>query len=153
MKKQATKRVPADHISDKKFKSKIYKELSKFNKKNNNSIKKVGQMISTNISPKIYLLPKIRKERKKNHMKICSTLLICAVLSHLVVSDSLWLPWTVACQAPLSMGILWARIRERVAMPSSKEYFQPRDRTQVSHITGRYFTIWDTRETQENWSQ
>ena len=32
------------------------------------------------------------------------------MLSHLVVSDSLWLPWTVACQAPLSMGILRARI-------------------------------------------
>ena len=90
MKKQATKRVPAYHISDKTFKSRIYKELSKFNnKKNNNSIKKVGQMISTNISPKIYLLPKRKKERKKNHMKICSTLLICAVLSHLVMSDSL----------------------------------------------------------------
>ena len=40
MKKQATKRVPAYHISDKTFKSRIYKELSKFNnKKNNNSIK------------------------------------------------------------------------------------------------------------------
>ena len=65
MKKQATKRVPAYHISDKTFKSRIYKELSKFNnKKNNNSIKKVGQMISTNISPKIYLLPKRKKERK-----------------------------------------------------------------------------------------
>ena len=65
MKKQATKRVPAYHISDKTFKSRIYKELSKFNnKKNNYSIKKVGQMISTNISPKIYLLPKRKKERK-----------------------------------------------------------------------------------------
>ena len=28
-------------------------------------------------------------------------------------------PWTVACQAPLSMGILQARILEWVAIPSS----------------------------------
>ena len=31
--------------------------------------------------------------------------------------------WTVACQAPLSMGILQARILEWVAMPSSREIF------------------------------
>ena len=34
----------------------------------------------------------------------------CAVLSHSVVSDSLRPPCTVAHQAPLSMGILQARI-------------------------------------------
>ena len=38
----------------------------------------------------------------------------CAVLSHSVVSDSVT-PWTVAHQAPLSMGILQARILEWVA--------------------------------------
>ena len=43
-------------------------------------------------------------------------------------------------------GILQARVLEWVAMPSSKESFQPRDRTKVSHIAGRFFTIWDTRE-------
>ena len=36
-------------------------------------------------------------------------------------------PWTVACQAPLSMGILQARILEWIAMPSCKESSQPRD--------------------------
>ena len=36
-------------------------------------------------------------------------------------------PWTVACQDPLSMGILRARILEWVAMPSSKGSSQPRD--------------------------
>ena len=34
-------------------------------------------------------------------------------------------PWTVACQAPLSMGILQAKILEWVAMPSSKGSPQP----------------------------
>ena len=35
--------------------------------------------------------------------------------------------WTVACQAPLSMGILQARILEWVTMSSSRESSQPRD--------------------------
>ena len=30
--------------------------------------------------------------------------------------------------------------------------FPPRDRTQVSHIAGRFFTIWVTREAKEYWS-
>ena len=45
--------------------------------------------------------------------------------------------WTVARQAPLSMGILQARILEWVVMPSSRGSSQPRDQTQVSHIAGR----------------
>ena len=52
-----------------------------------------------------------------------------------VVSDSFTIPWTVACQAPLSMGIFQARILEWVSMPFSRSS-QPRDRTQVSG-TGR----------------
>ena len=43
-------------------------------------------------------------------------------------------PWTVAHQAPLSMGILQARILEWVAIPSSKASSQPRDQAQVSDI-------------------
>ena len=31
-------------------------------------------------------------------------------------------------------------------MPSSRGSSQPRDRTQVSRIAGRFFTIWATRE-------
>ena len=34
-------------------------------------------------------------------------------------------PWTAAHQAPLSMGILQARILEWVAMPFSRESFNP----------------------------
>ena len=44
--------------------------------------------------------------------------------------------WTEACQAPLFMGILQARILEWVAMPSSRGSSQLRDRTQVSHTAG-----------------
>ena len=50
------------------------------------------------------------------------------------------LPWSVH-------GILQARILEWVAMPFSRRSSQPRDRTCVSCITGRwFFTIWATRE-------
>ena len=47
------------------------------------------------------------------------------------------------------MGILQARILEWVSMPSTRGSSQPRDRTQVSCIAGRFFTIWSTRETIE----
>ena len=36
-------------------------------------------------------------------------------------------PWTIACQAPLSMQILQARILEWVAMHSSRGYSQLKD--------------------------
>ena len=48
--------------------------------------------------------------------------------------------WTAACQAPLSIGILQARILEWVAMLSSKGSSQPGDQTQVSLIAGGFFT-------------
>ena len=56
--------------------------------------------------------------------------------------------WTVARRAPLSLGILQARILEWVAMPSSRGSSQARDRTQVSCIAGGFFTVCDTREAQ-----
>ena len=62
---------------------------------------------------------------------------MCAVLSWF------WLfatPWTGALHAPLSMGILQARIREWIAMPSFRGSSQPRDQTQVFHIAGGLFT-------------
>ena len=44
-------------------------------------------------------------------------------------------PWTVAGQAPLSMGILQARILEWVAMPSSRGSSQPRDQTRDFYVS------------------
>ena len=43
-------------------------------------------------------------------------------------------------------GILQARMLEWVAIPFSRESSRPRDRTRVSFIAGRFFTIWATRE-------
>ena len=49
-------------------------------------------------------------------------------------------------------GILQARILEWVAFPFSRGPSQPRYWNQVSHIAGRFFTSWATREVQEYWS-
>ena len=43
-------------------------------------------------------------------------------------------------------GIFQARVLEGVAISISRGSSWPRDRTQVSHIVGRCFTIWITRE-------
>ena len=64
-----------------------------------------------------------------------------ALLSHFNRVQLCATPWTVTLQAPLSMGTLQARILERVAMPFSRGYSRPRDRTQVFHIADRFFII------------
>ena len=58
-------------------------------------------------------------------------------------------PWTAAHRAPLSMGILQARILEWVAMPSSRGYSQTRDRTSVYRIACGFFTLGATLVAQE----
>ena len=50
--------------------------------------------------------------------------------------------WTVAYNTPLSMGL---SRQEWVAISFSRGSSQPRDRTWVSRIVGRCFTIWATR--------
>ena len=62
------------------------------------------------------------------------------------VTQSVWLfvtLWTVAHQAT---GISQARILEWVAIPFSRRSSWPRDQTRVSHIAGRCFNLWATRE-------
>ena len=60
--------------------------------------------------------------------------LCCAVLSHLVVSDSAT-SWTVAHQNSLSMGILQARILEWGTISFSRGSSWPRDQTHISCIS------------------
>ena len=50
------------------------------------------------------------------------------------------------CSLPVSSvhGIFQARVLEWVAFSFSKASSQPRDRTPVSHTTGRRFTVWAT---------
>ena len=59
--------------------------------------------------------------------------------SRSVVSDSLQ-PYGIV------HGILQTRILEWVAITFSRGSSQPRDRIQVSHIAGGFFTNWTTRE-------
>ena len=55
-------------------------------------------------------------------------------------------PWTVAHQAPPSMEFSRQEYWSGLPLPSPGESSQPRDRSRVSHIPGRCFTIWATRE-------
>ena len=50
------------------------------------------------------------------------------------------IPWTVACQAPLSMGFSQARILEWVAISFSRGSSWPRDWTHVSCLGSGFFT-------------
>ena len=65
-------------------------------------------------------------------------------VSHSVV----WLCDPTDCSLPGSSvhGILQVRIMEWVAILFTRGSSWPRDGTQVSHIPGRFFTIWATRE-------
>ena len=48
--------------------------------------------------------------------------------------------WKLKVKATTVHGVLQARILEWVAFPFSRGSSQPRDRTQVSHIAGGFFT-------------
>ena len=63
--------------------------------------------------------------------------ILCQLLTHVHLFLTLC---TVAHQAPLSMGILQAKILEWVATLSSRGSSQPRNQTRVSCIVGRFFT-------------
>ena len=67
-------------------------------------------------------------------------------ISRSVLSDSLW-----SHRPPGSClhGIFQARILQWVAISFSRGYYQLRNRTEVSCIAGRLFTIWTTREVQK----
>ena len=69
------------------------------------------------------------------YVSVC--MLSCFICVRLFVT-----PWTVARQAPLSVGILQAKILEWVAMPFSRGSSQPRDWTLFSHIAGGFSAIW-----------
>ena len=62
--------------------------------------------------------------------------LLCSVTSVLVSSS------------PSVHGLLQVRTLEWAAMPSSRGSSPPREGTLVSHIAGRFFTSWATREAQ-----
>ena len=60
---------------------------------------------------------------------------LCGALSHFSLVQLFVIPWTIARQAPLPMGILQARMLEWIAMPSSRGSSQSREQTQVSYVS------------------
>ena len=67
-------------------------------------------------------------------------------VSHSIVSNSAT-PWTRSSLPGSSVhGIFQTRILEWIVISFSKESSWPRDRTWISCIAGRLFTIWATRE-------
>ena len=76
----------------------------------------------------------------------CSrTCALCMCVSCLVMSDSLW-PYGLEPARSLYPWILQARILEWVAISFSRGSSWPKARTQVSHIAGKFFTVWATRD-------
>ena len=75
---------------------------------------------------------KIHRERKKSEVAQ-----LCPILCN-----------PMDCSLPGSSvhGLFQARVLESVAISFSRGSSQPRDWTWVSHIAGRRFTIWATRE-------
>ena len=61
-------------------------------------------------------------------------LVYACMLSHFSRVQFFVILWTIASQAPLSMGFS-RQENEWVAMPSSKRSSQPRDRTSISYIS------------------
>ena len=84
---------------------------------------------------------KFQQYIKDYHVSFKDVLSCALLLSHVWFFVT---PWAVSVQAPLSMGILQARILEWFAMTSSRGSSQPRDWTQVSHIVDGFFTVWAT---------
>ena len=78
------------------------------------------------------------------HMYVNEFIFACANSYDCLVAQSCPTLHDILNCSPLGSsvhGILQARILEWVARPSSRGSSQPRDRTQVSSIAGRFFTV------------
>ena len=64
----------------------------------------------------------------------------CFAVLCLVAQSGLILCNPTNCSLPLSVRILQAKILQWVAMTASRGFSQPRNRTRVSCIAGRFFT-------------
>ena len=62
-------------------------------------------------------------------------------------------PWTIAYQAPPSMGFSRQECWSGLAISFSRGSSWPRNWTHVSCIAGRRFTVWATREIHLDWSE
>ena len=102
----------------------------------------------------------IWKYSSKIHMEECQMLntLVRMYLAASKRSDiaqscpTLCDPVDCSLQGSSVHGIFQARVLEWVAISFSRGSSWPRDRTQVSRIAGRCFTVWATREALKRWA-
>jgi len=71
---------------------------------------------------------------------------LATTLSSLKCVRLLATPWSVARQAPLSVGFSRQQYWSGVAVSSSRGSSHPRDQTWVSCLAGLFFTVWASRE-------
>ena len=64
---------------------------------------------------------------------------------------TLAIPWTVACQAPLTTGFSRQEYWSGLTISFSRGTSQPRNWTQDSHVAGRCITNWATWEALVHW--
>ena len=95
------------------------------------------------ISSKTLELTKVTKERELDHTEVTERTVLCSSVCAHSLQLCLTLGDPMNCSLPVSSdhGILQARILEWVAMPSSKGSSQPRDRTCISYIAGRFLLL------------
>ena len=72
------------------------------------------------------------------NLSMCLLSMLCLIA---LLCLTLATPWTITHQAPLTMGILQARLLEWVATPSSRASSRSRDGTQVFRIAGKFFSL------------
>ena len=98
----------------------------------------------TNVICQLRLTKARKKEKQISHLSLVQHWGRNDLTSEVKVTQSC----LTLCDC-IGHGILQARILKWVAFPFSRGPSQPRDRTQVSRITGRLFTSWAIREAQE----
>ena len=97
----------------------------------------------------------LRIEDVPVHGILCQSIYLIIIISVIITMN--WSEVTQSCPTlcdPMDCsppgssvhGILHARILEWVAISFSKGSSRPRDQTQVSHIAGRRFNLWATRD-------
>ena len=98
-------------------------------------------------------IPRIDFHLLRHHYlpgSVVSDVVCCCCLVDVMPTSSVT-SWTVAHQAPLSMGLPGTRILEWVAISFSKGFSHSRDRTRVSCIGRQVLYRWATREAQAIW--